>query len=469
MTHYDLVVRGGSVVSSTAVTRADVGVVDGKIATVGDLGADFTADRVLDATAQLVLPGVIDAHTHPVYADDLERTALAGASAGVTTIIAFVAAFPSWGFPKTTPSEVVDDYLAKWDGVPATDFALHAAFDSVDDPAVEVPRLVERGVTSFKFFTAYRQRGMMVDDRHLIAGLEAVAKAGGIAAVHAENGDGIEYLESRFWDEPDLPHEAFLGCHTHLFEAEAVLRVIALAEAVGCPLYIPHLAAGDGVDVVNLARRTARVPVWVETCPHYLVLTNDEVLQRGALSKIAPPLRHESDNERLWAAVADGTVQVVATDHAGRTSAMKAQGINILQAPYGAEGIEHLLPLMYGEGVARGRLDVQRLVAVLAENPADMFGLDSKGRVAVGRDADLVVFDPAGHTRCTVDRHVGASDYCLYEGREVAGRVRCTIRRGQFLLDDGRLADDSGGGRFVRRLPIGRRPLPQLDDVSANA
>jgi dihydropyrimidinase len=247
------------------------------------------------------------------------------------------------------------------------------------------------------------------------------------------------------------------------------LRVIALAEAVSCPLYIPHLAAADGIEVVELARRTARVPVWVETCPHYLVLTNDDVLQRGALSKIAPPLRHRSDNERLWDAVAQGKVQVIATDHAGRTLAMKAQGRNILQAPFGAEGIEHLLPLVYGEGVAKGRLDLQRLVAVLAENPADLFGLDSKGRVALGKDADLVVLDPNGRTRCSVDSHVGMSDYCLYEGREVQGRVRHTVRGGRVVFNDGHLAADTSGGRFLHRLPLGRRPIPQVDAVTAKA
>lgn len=468
MTHYDLIVTGGEIVSSMSVTEGDVAVKDGVIAAVGSLG-DATADRMIDASGQLVLPGIIDAHTHPVYADDLGATARAGTSGGVTTVIAYVAAFPSWGFPKTTPSDVVGDYIAEWDGVPATDFALHVAFDSVDDPAVEVPKLIEKGVTSFKFFAAYRQRGMMVDDRALIAGMEAIAKAGGIVAVHAENGDGIEFLEEKVWDEPDLPHATFLECRPHLFEAEAVLRVIALAEAVGCPLYIPHLAAGDGIDVARLARKTARVPVWIETCPHYLELTNDEVIERGSLSKIAPPLRHETDNERLWAAVADGTVQVIGTDHAGRTLEMKAQGANILQAPYGAEGIEHLLPLVYGSGVVGGHIDLQRMVTVLAENPADLFGLESKGRIAAGKDADLVVLDPSGKTICTVDEHVGNSDYCLYQDRELPGRVRYTVRRGEVLLDDGRLTDETAGGRFIPRSPIGARPLPLVDGVAANA
>lgn len=467
MTGYDLIVRGGDVVSSSSTVRADVAVADGVIAAVGDLG-DAGADRVIDAAGRLVLPGIIDAHTHPVYADDLGATARAGAAGGVTSLIAYVAAFPSWGFPKTTPSAVVSDYVAEWDGVPAIDFALHVAFDAVDDPAVEVPALIELGVTSFKFFAAYRKRGMMVDDRALVAGMEAIGRAGGIAAVHAENGDGIDHLESKIWDDPNLPHSAFLACRPHLLETEAVLRMIALAEAVGCPLYIPHLAAGDGLDVARLARTTARVPVWIETCPHYLELTDDEVIERGALSKIAPPLRHTSDNERLWAAVADGTVQVIGTDHAGRTLEMKAQGANILQAPFGAEGIEHLLPLAFGRGVAGGRIDVQRLVAVMAENPADLFGLESKGRIEVGKDADIVVLDPSGQTRCTVDEHVGNSDYCLYEGRELPGSVRYTIRRGEVLLDDAELGVNLSGGLFIARRSLTERGVPNVDGIVAH-
>lgn len=465
MTTVDTLVKGGTVVSSQGQARHDVAIRDGLVVQVGpDL--DVYAARVVDATGCLVLPGIIDAHTHPVYADDLAETSLAGASGGVTTLIAFVGAFPSWGFEKTAVHEVVRQYIDTWDGQPVGDFALHVAFDSVDDVAAEVPALVELGVSSYKFFLAYRKRGMMVDDRALLAGMSVIAANGGIVAVHAENGDGIDHLESQVWDEPDLSHAAYLQCHTHLLEAEAVLRVIALAETAGVPLYIPHVAAGDGIEVATMARRTAGVPVWIETCPHYLVLTNDEVLDRGALSKIAPPLRHDSDRETLWSAVADGGVQVVGTDHAGRTLAMKAEGVNILQAPYGSEGIEHLLPLMYGAGVREGRLTIERLVGLLCENPADIFGLaPAKGRLVPGADADLVVLDPQGRTLCTAERHVGTSDYCLYEGIDLPGTVRHTMRRGELLVEDGVLTERRAGGRYVRRPGFADRPLPTIDGV----
>lgn len=468
MTPVDILIKGGTVVSSSGQTLDDVAIKEGRIVAVGS-GLHVEANRTIDASDCLVLPGIIDAHTHPVYADDLARTSLAGVAGGVTTVIAFVGAFPSWGFEKAAVHKVVEEYIETWDGNAVGDFALHVAFDSVDNVADEVPRLAGLGVSSYKFFLAYRKRGMMVDDRALLEGMTVVAAHGGIVAVHAENGDGIDYLESQVWDKPDLSHATFLQCHTHLLEAEAVLRVIALAETAQVPLYIPHVAAGDGIEVAAMARRTAGVPVWIETCPHYLVLTNDEVINRGALSKIAPPLRHDSDRETLWAAIADGRVQVVGTDHAGRTLEMKAQGANILQAPYGSEGIEHLLPLMYGLGVREDRIPIERLVALLCENPADIFGLSpAKGRLVVGADADVVVLDPEGRTTCTVDRHVGSSDYCLYEGVDLPGTIRHTIRRGEFLVDDGVVDTTRSGGRYLSRLGFFDRPVPTIDALRAD-
>ncbi|GGK99031.1 amidohydrolase family protein [Nocardia jinanensis] len=465
MSKVDVLVRGGEVVSSAGVQRLDIAIDGGRIVALGqDIGAE--ARETVDAAGCLVLPGVVDAHTHPVYADDIERTSAAGAAAGVTTLLAYVGAFPSWGFEKAAVHEVVSRVIEDWQGRPVGDFGLHVAFDSVDDVAAEVPRLTELGVSSYKFFLAYRKRGMMVDDRALLAGMTAIAQAGGIVAVHAENGDGIDHLESQYWDRPDLPDSAFLACRGHLLEAEAILRVIALAQTTGVALYIPHVAAGSGMEVVELARRTSGVPVWIETCPHYLVLTNDEVLQHGALGKIAPPLRHDSDRESLWDAVAAGGVQVVGTDHAGRTRAMKAEGVNILQAPFGAEGIEHLLPLVYGLGVRTGRLGIERMVQVLSENPADIFGLSPrKGRIAVGADADLVLLDPGGTTRCAAEDHLGASDYCLYEGIELPGAVRRTIRRGVTIAVDGALVPGVSGGEYLARSGFHVRPIPRIDEV----
>ncbi len=450
---YDIIIRGGTIVSGNGTLHGDVGIRDGQISGIGDTLLGSAAQQ-LDASGCYVMPGVIDSHTHPVYADDLGRMSLAGAATGVTTVLAFIGAFPSWGFPKTTPTEVAQDYIQTWDSNTYCDFGVHVAFDAADDPAAEVPQLVQLGIPSFKFFMAYRARNMMVEDRHVIRGMETIARHGGIAMVHAENGDGIEFLESKHWTDTDVDHGEFLRCHTPLFEAEALLRAVALANATRCPLYLPHLAVAEGLDAVAIGRRSAPAPIWLETCPHYLILTNAEVIHRGALSKIAPPIREHRDNEALWNAVASGLIQTIGTDHAGRTLEMKAQGTNILQAPYGSEGIEHLLQLVYTEGVVNGRISMQRLVQVLCENPADIFGLSSrKGRIAMGADADVLIFDPRPHSVCTAANHRGASDYCLYEGHSVRGMVKTTIRAGQVLFNDGQFVAEPSG-RFLRRAPF---------------
>jgi dihydropyrimidinase len=434
------------------VEHLDIAVRGGTIVEIGDLH-DVSAARTIDASDRYVLPGIIDVHNHPVYADDLAEMCAAGAAAGVTTVISFVGAFPSWGLPKTTPLEVIRAWIKRWEGGIACDFGVHAAIDAQDDLAADIAALVESGVTSFKFFMAYRERGMMIDDSALIQNFDLVASHGGIAMVHAENGAAISYLESRYGDADTVENGRYIECHSGLVEAEAVFRALALADAVGCPLYIPHLTVAEALDAVEIARRKSRAPIWVETCPHYLLLTNDEVVRRGSLSKIAPPLRERHDNDVLWRALERGDVHVIGSDHCGRTLEMKSQGNNILQAPYGAESIEHLLPLTFSEGVVNGRIDIRRLVQVLAESPADIFGLSPrKGRIAIGADADLVLLDPSARSTLSARDHVGTSDYCLYEGWECQGAVDMTIRRGLVSYDrESPTAGDSGGVFLARR------------------
>jgi dihydropyrimidinase len=433
------------------VEHVDIGVRAGVVADVGDLH-DAVAARIIDAADHYVLPGIIDVHNHPVYADDLAEMCAAGAAAGVTTVVSFVGAFPSWGLPKTTTLEVIQAWIERWEREIACDFGVHAAIDAQDDLAADIAALIELGVPSFKFFMAYRERGMMIDDSALIRNFDLVASHGGIAMVHAENGAAISYLEGRYGDDVTVENDRYSECHSGLVEAEAVFRALALADAVGCPLYIPHLTVEEALDAVEIARRKSRAPIWVETCPHYLLLTNEEVLRRGSLSKIAPPLRGRHDNDVLWRALERGDVQVLGSDHCGRTLEMKSQGSNILQAPYGAESIEHLLPLTYSEGVVKGRLDIRRLVQVLAESPADIFGLSPrKGRIAIGADADLVLLDPSARSTLSARDHVGTSDYCLYEGWECHGAVDMTIRRGLVSYDREYPAAGDAGGVFLPR------------------
>lgn len=238
-----LLIRNGAVVSSQRTRRLDV-LVEGERVVEVRPDIDSPAGREIDATGCLVLPGAIDAHTHPFFADDLEQLSLAAAVGGVTTVLSFIGAFESWGFEKGPIHDIIAQYISEWDGRPAVDFGLHAAFDSTDDVRREIPRLTRLGISSFKFFIAYPRSGRMVDDAFLISAMTDIAAAGGIVAVHAENGSGIEHLESRLWNDRNTSNSSYLECHTQLLESEAVLRVIALADAAGVPLYIPHIAAG---------------------------------------------------------------------------------------------------------------------------------------------------------------------------------------------------------------------------------
>jgi dihydropyrimidinase len=449
---YDVLVTGGVVATSVAVRRADIGVRDGKIVAVGLLEGAH-AREVIEANDCFVLPGLIDAHTHPVYADDLASLSAAAAAGGVTTVLSHLGDIPAWGYERRGTATVIEEFIRQWDGRVACDFGIHAAFDGADDPSHQLDRLTEFGIYSFKFFMAYRKRGMMSDDRKIVHSLELIGKAGGVAIVHAENGDGIDFLEARYAEAPMVPRERFLECHTDLLEAEAVLRIIALADAASCPIYIPHIAGAAALAAAELGRRSARVPVFVETCPHYLLLTNDEVLRRGALAKIAPPLRRHTDNEAVWKALRERRIQVIATDHAPRTRAEKEHAGNLLQAPFGAESIEHLLPLVYS-GVCSGEIDLSTLVATTSEFPAKLFGLwPRKGSLQPGADADIVVFDPLQPGECRASGHVSKSDYCLYEGRKTCGTVRRTLRRG-VLTFDGLAPTGVTGGQFLRRQPV---------------
>jgi dihydropyrimidinase len=449
MSGYDILVSNGMLVSGRSVVQADIGILDGRIAAIGELRGSG-ALRVIDAGGRYVLPGVIDVHNHPVYADDMVAMTRAGATRGVTTVIPHIGAFPAWGFPKSSPLAVIRDFAAQWNGHVPCDFGVHAAIDAEDDLGAEIDDLITFGVCSFKFFMAYKQRGMMSDDGTLIRNFDIVSSRGGLAMVHAENGPAISYLEGRDWDAEEVANGRFVECHTDLLEAEAVLRAIALADAVDCPIYIPHLAARESLEAVQLARRSTGIPIAVESCPHYLMLGNEEVLRRGALSKIAPPLREGNDQEALWGALAGDEIQVIASDHSPRTLEAKTSAKNLLQAPFGSESIEHVLQLMYSEGVRRGRITICQLVKLLSETPADLFGLTGrKGRILPGADADLVVFNPEREETLGKERHLTNADYCLYEGWECVGAAELTMLRGEVTFDADGQTTMARSGRFV--------------------
>lgn len=440
---FDLVIAGGTVVTSAGRYEADLGISDGLIRAVG---ADLSGGaEVIDATGCLLLPGVIDAHVHPIHAENMATTSEAAAFGGVTTLLHHIYDDPEQG--------LVDNLRAAQEEGEATsllDFGVHARLTNVRRQLDELAGAVAMGVSSFKMFTAYRSRGIMTDDGDLLLAMERIGQLGGLAMCHAENGGIIDVLEERARGEGRTRPLDYPATRPPEAEAEAVNRATIIASLARCPLYVVHISCALALTAVMSARARGQL-VYAETCPHYLLLTADEAMpQFGAKAKIAPPLRTGDDVEELWRAVADGRVDVVGSDHSAFAPAEKESPTgNVWEVGFGAPGIETMLSLMIEEGAGGRGVALERLVAVLAEAPARIFGLAKKGALVPGMDADIVVFDPWG-TRTLGDRQHGRAYYSLYAGRTVHGAVRIVLQRGTKVVDRDRLVAHPGTGRFVR-------------------
>jgi len=431
-------IRGGTVVDAGRREKADV-LVRGE--TVDRVAADLAAaDRVIDATGCYVLPGVVDVHTHPVYVDDLESLPVTAAHGGVTTVIHYAYAKPGTGLV-----EAIRRFREEAERVSILDFALHGGLFDPKRQSGEIPAAMAEGVTSFKMFMTYAKLGWMTDDYQLMRTLDLLGRVGGMGMVHAENGLATDYLEDSCNAAGVDPVDAFVRTRPASLEAEAVGRAIAMAEVAGCSLYIPHVSAERALDVIAAARRAGR-RVYAETCPQYLTLTNQDLLEKKALLKIGPPLRDETDRDALWHGLADGILDVVASDHAAKD---KRVDDDFFAAPYGSPQVETMLQLVH-DSVACGRLTLERLVRVLCENPARIFGLyPKKGTLQPGSDADLVIFDPSARARIEHRTQHSRASYTAYEGRSVAGAPVLTMQRGEILVARGERVASAGRARFL--------------------
>jgi len=447
-----VLIRGGRVVSSDGVQDVDVLISAGVIERI-DRDVKEAADRIIDATGSYILPGVIDVHTHPVYLDDLESLPISAAHGGVTTVIHYAYAKPGSGLVET-----IHAFREEAESVSVIDFALHGGLFDPANQSAEIPDAIGEGVTSFKMFMTYAKLGWMTDDYQLMRTLDIVAQAGGLGIVHAENGLGTDYLQDRMLAAGADPKEAFLETRPAILEAEAIHRAIAMAQVAGCPLYIPHMTAALGIDEVAAARAKG-YHVYAETCPQYLTLTHDDLLEQGPLLKIGPPLREASDREALWHALREGILDTVASDHAAKA---KTREDDFFDAPYGTPQVETMLPLLFSEGVRAERIPLTRLVRTMCENPARIFGLyPKKGRLAPGSDADLVIFEP--QTEWTI-KHAGQHSqalYTAYEGRSCLGKPILTMQRGEVLVEGGNLTARPGRAVFHPTVG-GRAPLSEL-------
>lgn len=452
---YDLLLSGGIIVTGEGMRRADVGVRGERIAAVEPSIPRTAAPEVIDVTGKYILPGVIDAHVHPVYEDDIEHSSRVAAYGGTTTLLHFISA-------RTGESllQRVETALNEGKARSLLDFGIHGGMFDAPRQVPEIPKVMELGIRTFKFFLTYVKLGWHTDDYQLTKGMDILAQHGGMAIVHSENGGAIDYLEDKYFNPEYAARkgwkEAFRISRPAVLEEEAIFRVICLAEVTGCPVYIPHVTTARSLRPLRLAMAEGR-PVFAETCIHYLTLTEDALDEYGAQAKIGPALRSAEDRAALWEALRDGTLHTVASDHAPK---VKSKEGDFLEQPYGAPQSELLLPLTYDEGVNRGRISLVRLVQVLCENPARIFGLyPRKGTIAVGSDADLVVFDPA--RECTIraanlHSHAG---YTLYEGRTVLGWPEMSFQRGRRILWQGKVVAEPGQGHFLPTQPGRQSPL----------
>ena len=449
---FDLLLSGGTAVTGAGIRRADVGVQGEVITAVEPNLPREAAHQVVDVTGKYVFPGVIDVHVHPVYLDSVEDCSRIAAYGGTTTLLHFAYARTGDNLLQKV-KEMLEDGLAH----SRLDFGLHGGLFEAPKQLPDIPKVFGMGIRTFKFFMPYIKQGWTTDDYHLIKAMDMLAELGGMAMVHAENGGAIDYMEDKYLTGPKASAKYFNLTRPAALEEEAVFRAIRMAEVTRCPLYIVHNSTARAMRHIREAQE-AGLPVYAETCPQYLTLTQEIIEERGALAKIGPPIRTAEDRSALWDALAEGVIQVVATDHAPKHKDVHG---DFLKQPFGSPQIETLLPLVYDGGVNTGRISVVRLVQVLCENPARIFGLHpKKGTIAVGSDADLVVFDPNREFTIRAENQHSNAGYTLYEGRTVLGWPEMSFQRGHRVLWQGEIVSEPGQGQFLPTLESQTSPLP---------
>lgn len=438
---YDFLIQGGVVISGAGIQKGDVGILGERIACVTPQIPAQEAARVVDASGKYVLPGIIDVHAHPVYDDNMKGLSLTAAYGGTTTLIHFAYAKPGTKLVDTLKEYQEDGLRNSY-----LDFGLHGTLFDAPAQVSEIPQALALGVASFKMFMTYAKLKWMTDDYYLTAAMDLIGEAGGVAIVHAESGLVTDYLEDRSLKRGEDPKKVFLDTRPDYLEAEAVFRAIAIAAVTKCRLYIAHLSTRRALAPLERAREEGQ-PVYAETCPQYLTLTDDDLQRMGPLAKIGPPLRREHDRTALWEAIQRGSIQVVASDHAPKP---KKIGDPFFEAAYGSPQAETMLTVTYDEGINGGRIGVCKLVQLLCENPAMIFGLyPRKGTLQAGADADLVVFDPhLPHTIQHGSLH-SRSSYTLYEGRRCLGKPVFSLQRGQVLIEGGEMKRKTGEAGFL--------------------
>jgi dihydropyrimidinase len=449
-------IRNGRVVTAVDDYRADV-LIEGE--TVSTIGAklDVEADVVIDAAGKLVIPGGIDPHTHMELpfggtqaSDDFRTGTMAAAHGGTTTIIDFAVQYKGQAL-----REGLDAWHAKAEGKAAIDYGFHLIVTDLEDERVpELYRAMDEGVTSFKLFMAY-PGVFLADDATIFRAMSAAGSRGGLICMHAENGVVINEIIKRALAEGRTAPKYHALTRPTVAEAEGVHRAIRISEMAEAPVYIVHLSCADALAQVREARDRG-LPAFAETCPQYLFLDIDDYGEgfEGAKYVMTPPLREKWNQAELWKGLKTDDLQVISTDHC--PFCMKEQKElgrdDFSKIPNGAPGVEHRMSLIYDGGVAAGRVSLNRFVELTSTAAAKMFGLfPRKGTIAVGSDADIVIFDPEKEQTISAATHHMNVDYSAYEGRRVRGVVETVLSRGRVVVENNEFKGKAGAGQFLRR------------------
>src|SRR4249919_842023 len=453
-------ITNGTIVAADGSSIADV-LIDGE--TIAQIGPDLaasgvTADETIDATGRYVIPGGIDVHTHmelpfggTFAKDTFETGTRAAAFGGTTTVVDF--AVQSKG---KSLRQGLDAWHAKAEGNAVADYGFHMIMSDVnDDTLAEMDGLVAEGIPDFKLFTAYP--GVFYsDDGAIFRAMQQTAKNGGLIMMHAENGMAIDVVAAQTVEAGTTDPIGHGLARKAVFEGEATNRVIRLAEAAGVPVYIVHLSARDALAEVRAARDRGSM-AFAETCPQYLFLSLDDLGNgfEGSKFVCSPPLREKNPNwEELWAGLKRNDLQVVSTDHCpfdfhGQKELGRG---DFRKIPNGLPGVEDRVDLLHDGGVVAGRFSRERWVEIISTEPARLFGMyPRKGTIAVGSDADVVIYDPKATRTISAKTHHMDVDYSCYEGRQVRGRSDIVLSRGSVIVRDGQFTGRKGAGKFLRR------------------
>jgi dihydropyrimidinase len=453
-------IANGMIVTADGSYRADV-LVDGEL--IVQIGADLaaagvTADETIDATGKYVIPGGIDAHTHmelpfggTFAKDTFETGTVAAAFGGTTSIVDF--AVQSKGHALRAG---LDTWHAKAEGNAVLDYGFHMIMSDVtDDTLAEMDQLVEEGVPDFKLFTAY-PGVFLSDDAAIFRAMQQTRKNGGLILMHAENGPVIDVVAAQLVAEGKTDPYYHGVARYPIFEGEATGRVIRLAEAAGVPVYIVHMSAKEALDELRAARDRGAM-AFAETCPQYLFLSLEDLGNgfEGSKFVCSPPLRPANPHwDELWTGLRKGDLSVIATDHCPFDfHGQKEMGRgDFRKIPNGLPGVEDRVDLVHDGGVVGGKISKERWVDVISTGPAKMFGMyPRKGAIAIGSDADIVVYDPNRTRVISAGTHHMDVDYSCYEGRTVQGASDVVMSRGMVVVRDGAFTGRKGHGQFIKR------------------